>query len=198
MADDAPICVVDDDEAVRESVAFLLQSDGWPVCKYKTAEEFLAAMPTNCACIVTDVRMPGMDGVALLRRLKEKPHAPRVIVITGHGDVQLAVAAMKEGAADFLQKPFADEALINAVRASVEPKADAKDDAHARLEELSVREKEVLQGLLNGKANKVIAYDLGISARTVEIYRANVMTKMQADSFAELVRLALRAGMAPD
>lgn len=195
------ICVIDDDEAVRDSVAFLLQSEGWTVHKYAAAEEFLAALPATCVCVVTDVRMPGMDGVSLLRRLEQSERRLPVIVMTGHGDVPLAVSAMKEGAADFLQKPFSDDTLLGAVRAAIrQGSSGARRDQEleARVAELSPRELEVLQGVVNGKANKVIANELGISARTVEIYRANVMTKMQADSFAELVRLALRAGVVFD
>lgn len=200
MSDQA-ICVIDDDEAVRDSVAFLLQSEGWTAHKYGAAEEFLAAVPPGCVCVVTDVRMPGMDGVSLLRRLEQSERRVPVIVMTGHGDVPLAVSAMKEGAADFLQKPFSDDTLIDAVHAAIRlgsSGARPDQELQARVAELSPREREVLQGVVNGKANKVIANELGISARTVEIYRANVMTKMQADSFAELVRLALRADVTFD
>jgi len=195
------VCVIDDDEAVRDSVGFLLQSDGWEVCSFDSAEAFLAARPEGCRCVVTDVRMPGIDGVLLTRRLREEGYAAPVIVMTGHGDVPMAVSAMKEGAADFLQKPFGDEAMLAAVRAAADGRAGAggkNDAACALLEQLSPREREVLEGLVGGKANKVIANELGISPRTVEIYRANVMTKMEAASFAELVRVALRAGVAAD
>ena len=195
------VCVIDDDEAVRDSVGFLLQSDGWEVCSFDSAEAFLAARPEGCRCVVTDVRMPGIDGVLLTRRLREEGYAAPVIVMTGHGDVPMAVSAMKEGAADFLQKPFGDEAMLAAVRAAADGRAGAggkNDAACALLEQLSPREREVLEGLVGGKANKVIANELGISPRTVEIYRANVMTKMEAASFAELVRVALRAGVAAE
>jgi two-component system response regulator FixJ len=196
------VCVIDDDEAVRDSVAFLLQSDGWNVQTFASAEAFLFARPEGCRCVVTDVRMPGLDGVSLTRRLRDERYAAPVIVMTGHGDVPLAVAAMKEGAADFLQKPFGDEAMLAAVRAAAASGAHTAgaddDDARARFDQLSPREREVLEGLVGGKANKVIANELGISPRTVEIYRANVMTKMEAGSFAELVRMAVRAGVAAD
>ncbi len=199
----ALVCVIDDDEAVCDSVAFLLGSDGWRVTVYGSAEAFLDGMPADCACVVTDVRMPEMDGVTLVRRLKERGFIAPVIVMTGHGDVPVAVSAMKAGATDFLQKPFSDEALLAAVRAGIadtgtEDGGGAMDGAlRERLAGLSPREREVLEGLVAGQANKVIAHDLGISARTVEIYRANVMAKMEAGSFAELVRLALRGGITP-
>jgi len=143
--------------------------------------------------------MPEMDGLELQRRLKELKARFPVIVMTGHGDVSLAVAAMKAGAVDFLEKPFDDEALLSAIRTALARHAsDSEQQARqaavrSRLAGLSPREREVLQGLMAGKANKVIAYDLGISARTVEVHRANVMTKMQADSLSELIRLALSA-----
>ncbi len=151
-------------------------------------------------CIVTDVRMPGIDGIELLRRLKARGSSLPVIVMTGHADVPLAVEAMKEGAVDFIEKPFDDELLLAAVRSalakhqhSAHQEAQASE-VHARKQMLSEREHQVLEGLVAGKANKVIAYDLGISPRTVEIYRANVMAKMQAKSLSELVRMALVAG----
>lgn len=197
MKSAALVCIIDDDEAVRDSVAFLLESDGWKVRTHVSAEDFLAAPPEGCRCVVTDVRMPGMDGVTLVRKLKERDFAAPVIVMTGHGDVPVAVSAMKEGAVDFLQKPFSDETMLASVRAAVEGASDT-GEARERVGQLSAREREVLGGLVAGKANKVIANELGISARTVEIYRANVMTKMGADSFAELVRIALRAGVEPE
>jgi two-component system response regulator FixJ len=148
-------------------------------------------------CIVTDVRMPGLDGIELIRRLKEGGIALPVIVMTGHADVPMAVEAMKEGAVDFLEKPFGDEVFLAAVRSAL---ARQEKDSHhgtrvteiqGRFDSLSERERQVLEGLVAGRANKAIAYDLGISPRTVEIYRANVMAKMQARSLSELVRLAL-------
>ena len=155
----------------------------------------------NADCIVTDVRMPGLSGIDLLRRLRELNIAAPVIVMTGHGDVPLAVEAMKIGAVDFFEKPFDDEALLASVRSALrqqegEKKRDmARAEIDSRIAALSNRERDVLAGLVAGRANKQIAYDLGISPRTVEIYRANLMNKMQAGSLSELVRMALVAGM---
>jgi two-component system response regulator FixJ len=200
MSDEGVVHVVDDDVAVRQSLAFLLASDGLSVRLHESASAFLANVteaPTGC--IVADVRMPGIDGIEFLRRLKERGWTVPVIIMTGHADVPLAVEAMKEGAVDFIEKPFDDEPFLKAVRSALARQAQSLQqnvqlaEIKARLESLSAREAQVLQGLVAGKANKVIAHDLGISARTVEIYRANVMAKMQASSLAELVRLALTA-----
>jgi two-component system response regulator FixJ len=198
MQSDAAVHVVDDDVAVRKSLAFLLASEGLPVRLHESASTFLDDAPSiEVGCIVTDVRMPGIDGIELIRRLKARGIALPVIVMTGHADVPMAVEAMKEGAVDFLEKPFGDEVFLAAVRSAL---ARQEKNSHhgtqvaevqGRFEALSVRERQVLDGLVAGKANKVIAYDLGISPRTVEIYRANVMAKMQAKSLSELVRLAL-------
>jgi two-component system, LuxR family, response regulator FixJ len=194
--------VIDDDDAVRESLEFLLRAAKIEVRTYDSATTFLAAVPgSGAGCIVTDVRMPGLSGVDLLRQLKARGSTMPVIVITGHGDIQLAVEAMKIGAADFLEKPFDDEALLASVRSALgrlekdAQRESERTDLSNRLAALSAREREVLEGLVAGKANKVIAYDLGISPRTVEIYRANVMTKMNAGSLSELVRMALLAGV---
>lgn len=204
MPNEVVVHVVDDDIAVRQSLSFLLASEGLPVRLYESASALLESVKDAAdGCVVTDVRMPGIDGIELLRRLKARGSTLPVIVMTGHADVPLAIAAMKEGAADFIEKPFDDELLLAAVRAALamhEQVADRKTQAdvvHARLRSLSERERQVLEGLVAGKANKVIAYDLGISPRTVEIYRANVMTKMQAGSLSELVRTALLAGGGP-
>jgi two-component system response regulator FixJ len=194
--------IIDDDEAVRESLQFLLRSAKIEVRTYESAATFLAALPTVVGgCIVTDVRMPEISGVDLLHRLKECGSTMPVIVITGHGDVQLAVEAMKIGAIDFLEKPFDDAVLLDSVRAALgRVERDGERDTertafNERIASLSAREREVLEGLVAGKSNKIIAYDLGISPRTVEIYRANVMTKMSAGSLSELVRMALVAGL---
>ena len=196
MVDEPTVHVIDDDEAARQSLAFLLDCAGLAVRSYESADEFLKAVPTmDHGCIITDVRMPGMSGVELIGRLKALAVADPVIVITGHADVPLAIQAMKAGVADFLEKPFGDDAILDAVRAALARRTDVnlanaeRDRFVALLETLSQREREVLDGLVEGRANKVIAFDLGISARTVEVYRANVMTKMKAGSLSELVRM---------
>ena len=196
MTDDPVVHVIDDDEAARQSLAFLLDCAGLSVRSYESAAAFLEAVPTmEHGCIITDVRMPEMSGVELIGRLKALAVADPVIVITGHADVPLAIQAMKAGVADFLEKPFSDTAIIDAVRSALSRRSDVnqakaeRDRFVALLETLSQREREVLDGLVEGRANKVIAFDLGISARTVEVYRANVMTKMKAGSLSELVRM---------
>jgi two-component system response regulator FixJ len=190
--------VIDDDEAARHSLAFLLGTAKISVKTYESATAFLDSIgDVKSGCIITDVRMPGMSGIELLRKLKELGVAVPVIVVTGHGDVPLAVEAMKIGAADFIEKPFDDEALLQAVRAACNRQGSKNKqraervEIETRLATLSNREREVLQGLVRGLANKQIAFDLGISPRTVEIYRANLMTKMQASSLSDLVRMAL-------
>jgi two-component system, LuxR family, response regulator FixJ len=202
MPPNSLVHVIDDDDAVRESLEFLLRAAKIEVRTYDSATAFLNAMPGDAAgCIVTDVRMPGVSGVDLLRQLKARGSTMPVIVITGHGDIQLAVEAMKIGAADFLEKPFDDEALLASVKSALDrlekdvQRDTDRADLNNRLASLSAREREVLEGLVAGKANKVIAFDLGISPRTVEIYRAHVMTKMNAGSLSELVRMALLAGV---
>ncbi|AWB22817.1 DNA-binding response regulator [Methylobacterium currus] len=197
MSGEMLVHVVDDDLAVRQSLAFLLASDGIPVRLHDSAGAFLEAVAQPAGCLVTDVRMPGIDGIELLRRLKARGDALPVIVMTGHADVPLAVAAMREGAVDFIEKPFDDEVFLTAVRAALDRgrKSAGRDAVAAEIRQrvaaLSERELQVLDELVAGKPNKVIAQDLGISPRTVEIYRANVMAKMQAGSLAELVRTAL-------
>ena len=194
--------VIDDDDALRESLAFLLSTARIAVATYPSAAAFIEAIPAaELSCVITDVRMPGMSGIDLLKRLREMKIDVPVIVITGHGDVPLAVEAMKVGAIDFLEKPFDDEVLLASVRAAIKRRGGAiKRDAEraeieSKLAGLSNRERDVLVGLVAGQANKQIAYDLGISPRTVEIYRANLMSKMQAGSLSELVRMALIVGM---
>lgn len=194
----AVIHLIDDDEALRESVAFLLRAADFEVKGFSSAEAFLASLPdASLSCVITDVRMPDMSGIELIRRLKELKVDVPVIVITGHGDVALAVEAMKLGATDFFEKPFNDDLLLASVRAALQEQAHhtkryaERAEIEQRLARLSAREKDVLTGLIEGRANKQIAFDLGISPRTVEIYRANLMTKMQADSLSDLVRMAL-------
>jgi two-component system response regulator FixJ len=194
--------VIDDDEALRDSLAFLLRTARFDVLSYPSAVAFLEALPdANLSYVITDVRMPGMSGIDLLRRLRERKISVPVIVITGHGDIPLAVEAMKMGAIDFLEKPFDDEVLIASVKAALRQKEGEvkrhgeRAEIESRLAALSNRERDVLGGLVVGRANKQIAYDLGISPRTVEIYRANLMSKMKAGSLSDLVRMALIAGI---
>src|SRR5215470_19553067 len=203
MPSEAPsVHVIDDDEAARDSLAFLLGTAKIEVKTYESAVAFLkVAKDVHSGCIITDVRMPEITGVDLLRRLKELKITVPVIVVTGHGDVPLAVEAMKIGASDFLEKPFDDEVMLTAVRSALNrQQGDSKRQAEraeveGRLAALSNRERDVLDGLVAGHANKRIAFDLGISPRTVEIYRANLMTKMQAASLSDLVRMALISGI---
>lgn len=196
MATEPVVHVIDDDESARHSLAFLLDCAGLIVRTYESAVEFLKAVPAlERGCIVTDVRMPDMSGVELIGRLKGLGVADPVIVITGHADVPMAIQALKAGVADFIEKPFDDDAILKAVRSALarageQVESDAERERIADLlATLSQREREVLDGLVEGHANKVIADDLGISPRTVEVYRANVMTKMQAGSLAEIVRM---------
>ena len=201
-SDKTIIHVIDDDAAMRDSLAFLLDVNGFAPKAFESADTFLAGVDlASLNCVISDIRMPGMNGVELVRKLKGGGSACPVILITGHGDVGLAVEAMKAGAVDFIEKPFDDEALLGAIRAALaaHPAAQgdsaAKKEAEARLAELSPRERDVLQGLVAGKINKVIAHDLSISPRTVEVYRANLMAKTGARSMSELMRLALAAGL---
>ena len=196
------IHVVDDDAAMRDSLAFLLDVNGFQPKTYESANAFLSAAATGAAgCVISDIRMPGLSGIELVRALKSRGEACPVILITGHGDVALAVEAMKAGAVDFIEKPFDDAALLSAIRAALDTRAAkvgdsaAKKEAEARLADLSPRERDVLLGLVAGKINKVIAHDLNISPRTVEVYRANLMAKTGAHSMSELMRLALAAGL---
>lgn len=200
MTGEPVVHIVDDDAAVRESIAFLLSTAGFSVRVYDGAEAMLDRMGTlEPGCVVTDIRMPGMSGLELIAELNRRGLRRQIIIITGHGDVPLAVEAMKAGAQDFIEKPFDDQTILAAVRAA--HKRDSEHGRHtaaraaivARIAALSGREREVLDGLVAGMANKIIAQNLGISPRTVEIYRANVMTKMEADSLSDLVRMALLA-----
>jgi two-component system response regulator FixJ len=194
--------IIDDDEAARDALGFLLSSADVPYESYASADAFLDVAPHARGCVVTDIRMPGMDGLQLVRRLKDIGVTLPVIVMTGHGDVPLAVEAMKAGVVDFFEKPFDDELILEAVRRAMaqsgqgQARESEKAEIASRIASLSGREREVLDGLLAGKANKVIAHDLDISPRTVEIYRANLMTKMRANSLSELVRMALRVAPA--
>lgn len=196
------IYVIDDDDAVRQSLEFLLKTAGYAVTGFESAKAFLEILPElRSGCIITDVRMPEITGIDLLRRVKELGVDIPVIVITGHGDISLAVDAMKLGAVDFLEKPFDDDQLLAALKSALNQDADQAErkaelsEIHDKLAVLSNRERQVLDGLVAGNANKTIAFDLGISPRTVEIYRANLMTKMAANSLSDLVRMAMMAGI---
>jgi two-component system, LuxR family, response regulator FixJ len=202
MSDKIVIHVIDDDLAMRDSLAFLLDVNGYEPQVYESASAFLKEVEVaTLNCIVSDIRMPDMNGIDLVRKLKSEGSMCPVILITGHGDVALAVEAMKAGAVDFIEKPFDDEALLGAIRSAVHGRpadsanSSARKEAEARLADLSPRERDVLQGLVAGKINKVIAHDLSISPRTVEVYRANLMAKTGARSMSELMRLALTAGL---
>ena len=193
--------VIDDDEAMRDSLRFLLETSDLKVETYESASSFLAAVEGGIAgCIVTDVRMPGISGMELVRALQTQGGAPPIIMITGHGDVPLAVEAMKAGVVDFLEKPFDDDALLAAIRRAmaVRSHAEGQETESGRLKavlsQLSPRERDVLRGVVDGKPNKIIAHELGISPRTVEVYRANVMTKTGAAGLSELVRITILAG----
>lgn len=196
MANDPVVHVIDDDEAVRDSLEFMIDAGGLRVRTWDSARAFLGELDSaEHGCIVTDVRMPDMNGLELVEALKRRGHGAPVIVITGHADVPLAVDAMKAGVVDFIEKPAENKRLLDAIRAALAraPAPAGDPELAGRIESLSGRERDVLRGLVAGHPNKIIAYDLGISPRTVEVYRANVMTKMQAKSLSELVRMAISA-----
>jgi two-component system response regulator FixJ len=204
MRPERRVYIVDDDEAVRDSLSVLLESKGYTVGNFGAAPEFLAAAPSlPLGCLIVDIRMPEMDGLELQQRLIERTLNFPMIVITGHGDVPLAVRAMKAGAIDFIEKPFTAEAILVSLQAALARLETPNEEdpavaaAEAKLALLSPREREVLAGLVAGLPNKSIAYDLAISPRTVEIHRARVMDKMGARSLSQLVRLALAAGVQP-
>lgn len=193
--------VIDDDDGLREALAFLLDVNGIEARFYASANAFLEALPIADGCILTDIRMPGLTGLDLVRELKRRGSVTPVIVMTGHGDVPLAVEAMKAGVADFIEKPFDDDHLIGSLRSALaaqgatEGPDTLRKTAEERLAHLSPRERDVLNGVVEGKLNKQIAAELEISPRTVEIYRANLMTKTGARNVAELMRIALAAGL---
>lgn len=199
------VCVVDDDDAVRDSLQALLESTGFTVATYPGAQPFLDAYrPETIRCALIDVRMPEVDGMQLLDIISARPNLPPVVIITGHGEVELAVRAMKKGAFDFIEKPFEPDALIERVGAAVRwgesrlAEEDRKREARRKLDELTPREKDVLESLIAGFSNKAIARRLELSPRTVEVHRARIMDKTGAESFSHLVRLALRAGLEPE
>jgi two-component system, LuxR family, response regulator FixJ len=196
------VYIIDDDEAVRESLSALLDSFGYETKTFDSAAAFLAVYGLRTeGCLLADIRMPDMDGLELLEQVTPTCPSLGVVIMTGHGDVPLAVRAMKSGAVDFVEKPFTTEIVVAAVENAIrhadasQHKASDTADVMTRLEQLTGREREVMEGLVAGLPNKTIAYDLGISPRTVEIHRARVMDKMQANSLSELVRLALKAGV---
>jgi two-component system response regulator FixJ len=202
VAEPAKVIVVDDDEAVLDSLQIMLEAEGFAVETFARARLLLETYErAGGSCIVTDVRMPDMDGMALLQALRRRGPMPPVIVMTGHGDVPLAVRAMKLGARDFIEKPFDPGVLVRCIREALASgaRAGAADDQLARrLAALTMREREVLEQLVIGRPNKAIGRELGISPRTVEIHRARVMEKMQAESLSQLVRMAFVAGIGPD
>jgi two-component system response regulator FixJ len=192
--------LVDDDEAIRRSVGFMLKTSGYHVRTYESGAELLKAAPNlEPGCVLLDIRMPGMDGLEVQAALKDKGVTLPVIIMTGHGDVSLAVHAMKAGSVDFIEKPFEKAVLLSAIEHGIErlkrsaANQDRADEAAVRLQALTPREREVLDGLAKGLPNKTIAYDLGISPRTVEIHRANVMSKLDVRSLSEALRIAFAA-----
>src|ERR1700693_5339892 len=204
MSHRGKVYVIDDDEAMRDSLDFLLGSANFHVTLFESASDFLNALPSlEFGCVVSDVRMPDIDGIELLKRLKTGTMFPGAIM-TGHGDVPLAVEAMKLGAVDFLEKPFEDDRLIGMIETALRrAEPGVKNEAatleiQSRIASLSPRERQVMDGLIAGLSNKLIAREYDISPRTIEVYRANVMTKMQAASLSELVRLAMRGGLFKD
>ena len=205
MAHRGKVYVIDDDEAMRDSLDFLLGAADFHVTLFESAHNFLDALSgVDFGCVVSDVRMPGIDGIELLKRLKANRSVLPVVIMTGHGDVPLAVEAMKLGAVDFLEKPFEDDRIIGMIDVALR-QADSgaqseamTHDIASRIASLSPRERQVMDGLIAGLSNKLIARDYDISPRTIEVYRANVMTKMQAGTLSELVRLAIRAGVLKD
>jgi len=192
------VFVIDDDEGVRESLTLLMRNAGLKCRSYASATAFLGQLePEHQGCVVTDIRMPEMDGLSLVRRLRDTGCAMPIVVITGHSDVQLAVQVMKAGARDFIEKPFKNDVMLKAVRDCLDrAKADAANQTHRaiiqrRLDTLTDRENQVFEALFRGRSNKEIAQDLDISPRTIEIYRANVMAKMQADSLSDLIKMMI-------
>ncbi|MEW9856745.1 response regulator FixJ [Novosphingobium sp. M1R2S20] len=203
MPNEAVVHIIDDDDAARDALAFLLDCHDFTTRTYSSAVQFLKDLGAlERGCIITDVRMPELTGVELVERLKSLGVKSPIIVITGHADVPMAIQALRAGVTNFIEKPFSDDVIVEAVRSALASQQDRGEleSERSRIAEhlatLSGREREVMEGLVDGKANKVIAYDLGISARTVEVYRANVMTKMGARTLSELVRMVMIARLA--
>ena len=205
MSDEATVFIVDDDEAVRDSLSFLMQSVGLPTESFDSADSFLQASPTERAgCLLLDIRMPGMSGLELQGVLEEREiHLP-VIFISGHADVPMAVRALKAGAFDFVEKPFNDQLLLDCVQRAIESDRQKRqneaqlDEWRARMETLTPREVEVMELVVDGAANKVISATLGVSLKTVEAHRARVMDKLKADSLSHLVRMSVVLKAAQD
>jgi two-component system response regulator FixJ len=200
---DAKICIVDDDAAVGDSIEALLSSVGYETEVFGSAQQFLESFdPSGAACILLDIRMPGMDGLTLLERMRADRRGVPVIMVTGHGDVPLAVRAMQAGAADFLEKPFEEARLLQSIEQAINGAASVlvatDDDLSARFARLTPRETDVMRQMVIGHPNKIIAFNLGLSPRTVEIHRGRVMQKTGAESLSHLVRLAIKAGHDPD
>jgi len=192
------VFIVEDDEAVRDSLRLMLESLGHIVASYGRADEFLEAYdPELPGCLVLDIRMPGMNGMELQRKLNAMTSILPIIFVTGHGDVPMAVEAMQQGAVDFVQKPYREQELLDKIQSAVAQDAENRQELQevqliaGRYDDLTPREREVMEMMVDGKANKVIAIDLDISQRTVEIHRARVMEKMSARSLAQLVRMSM-------
>jgi two-component system response regulator FixJ len=202
VADRRMIHIVDDDEAIRRSAGFMLKTSGYAVTSFASGAAFLRdAKAVEPGCVLLDVRMPDMDGLEVQRRLAESGVAMPVVVLTGHGDISIAVRAIKAGAVDFIEKPFEKSVLLSAIVAAFERLDDVSGrsaratDAAVAIAALTAREQDVLRGLAQGLPNKTIAFDLGISPRTVEVHRANLMTKLQVNSLSEALRIAFAAGL---
>ena len=203
MSDDQLIHIVDDEDSVRKSASFLLRTSGFETRLYSSGTAFLReAKHAPQGCILLDIRMPEMDGLEVQRELNTRGVTMPVIVLTGHGDIGTAVQAMKAGAVDFLEKPFEKEQLLDAIATAFARMGNddrggaARHDARVRIDALSPREQDVLRGLVRGHPNKTIAYDLGISPRTIEVHRANLMGKLKARSLSEALKIAFAAGLA--
>ena len=205
MTDSQTVFVVDDDEAVRDSLKVLLESSGLAVATFGSGQDFLDCLDSaRSGCVILDVRMPGLSGLELQGMLAESKDTIPVIIITGHGDLPMAVQAMKAGAVDFIEKPVDPDVLLESVRVALARSKKTIDDTsflgdlHDRLARLTPRERDVLEQLVVGNLNKIIAHELGISPRTVEVHRARVFEKMEAKNLSHLVRLAIAAGIAPE
>lgn len=201
MSAESTVFVIDDDQAMRDSLRFLISSVGLTVECFSSAEDFLFAYDAGRpGCVVLDVRMPGLSGLELLEKLEEDRFRPPVVLITGHGDIPMSVRALKAGAFDFIEKPFSDQVLLERIQQALAHDDLRRDDLsqvveiEGRYGKLTGREREVFEIVAEGKPNKVVASELGLSQKTVEVHRAHVMEKMQAESFADLVKMAMRIG----